>query len=103
MKSPKKKSFYEARITLLGSALSPSEQENAKRAYVHRYTREHVPQWARTNVPQQFGETYPLQFDSDADWLAHTLFAVKPNGTLDPKFDECHSTATWPDNPELRK
>lgn len=85
----------------LGSELDYTDQRHVLAAYVHRFTRQHRPQWA--NKPWKDGQPYPLQFDSDADWLAHTRFAVRVNGRLDMRNHSCESTPTWPDNPELRK
>jgi hypothetical protein len=87
--------------TLTGSQLCADDQRHVLAAYSHRFTREHRPDWARKEWKD--GKPYPVQFDSDADWLAHTRFAVRKNGRLDPKSNECHSLPTWPDNPELRK
>jgi hypothetical protein len=93
-------SIYEAR-TMLGSELSAADQKHVLAAYVYRFTRQRKPQWAREPMPN--GNAYPVQFASDADWLAHTRFAVTKTGKLDGRFDECQSSPTWPDNPELRK
>jgi hypothetical protein len=78
-----------------GSELRPEVQRDCLRRYVHRYTREHVPDWSRK--PRHDGSSYPVQFASDADWLAHTLFTVKADGTLDERARYCHSSPTWPD------
>ena len=85
----------------LGTALCHSDQKHVLAAYVHRFTREHQPQWA--SKPWKDGLPYPVQFDSDADWLAHTTFAVRKNGRLDMRGHSCQGNPTWPDNPELRK
>lgn len=85
----------------LGTELDPSDQDHVLAAYVHRFTREHKPEWA--NKPWKDGKPYPLQFDSDADWLANTTFAVRKNGRLDHRVQDCQSNPTWPDNPELKK
>lgn len=86
---------------VLGSALQYVDQVYVLSAYVHRFTREHKPDWTRK--PWKDGKPYPVQFDSDADWLAHTRFAVRRDGRLDQRVKACQSNATWPDNPELRK
>lgn len=78
-----------------GTKLCPADQLEACRAFVHRYTREHVPGWARDLRPD--GERYPVQLDSDADWLAHTMFAVRADGRLDRRVKRCESSPTWPD------
>lgn len=83
-----------------GTDLHPEDQKHVLATYVHRFTREHRPDWA--NEPRPNGKPYPVQFDSDADWLANTTFAVKTDGRLDARVNRCESNPTWPDNPELR-
>lgn len=87
--------------TLLGTQLCGPDQQTVLRSYTHRFTREHMPKWACK--PRPDGSIYPVQFASDADWLAHTHFHIKQDGRLDARFHACESTATWPDNPELRR
>lgn len=86
--------------TKLGSELSQLQQAYVKAAFVHRFTKEHKPAWAKE--PWKGGKPYPVQFASDADWLAHTRFAVSGAGSLNLKSQFCESSPTWPDNPELR-
>lgn len=81
----------------LGSELTPAVQAAALASYPNRCTRDHLPAWY-LNYPA--GTFYKLQFDSDADWLAHTMFHVKADGTLATR--SCESKPTWPDNPEER-
>ncbi len=83
-----------------GTELSREDRAKALNRYM-RYTRQHKPAWARKEWKD--GQPYPLQFDSDADWLAHTLFPVKNDGGLTLRNLSCQSNPTWPDNPELRK
>lgn len=85
----------------LGNWLHPEDQRHVLAAFVHRFTRDHKPEWA--NKPWKDGKPYPVQFDSDADWLAHTSFAVRNDGRLDGRVHRCESVPTWPDNPELRR
>ena len=85
--------------TIKGDQMYGKLQQDAKRKFVHRYTRDHVPAWAM--VPMPNGKAYPVQFDSDAEWLANTTFTVTKKGEL-AKRNPCHSVPTWPDNPELR-
>lgn len=87
--------------TKLGTELHPDDQRHVLSAYVHRHTREHKPEWARKEWKD--GKPYPVQFASDADWLAHTRFAVTTKGRLHHGVHECESSPTWPDNPELRR
>ena len=84
---------------IAGDKLSAAAQSDALRRFVHRYTREHVPDWARK--PRPCGGSYPVQFDSDADWLTHSLFQVRNDGGLSDSASYCQSFPTWPDNPEL--
>lgn len=84
----------------LGSELHPADKQRVSSGYPNRYTRTHVPAWARR--PRPDGTPYPVQFDSDAEWLAHTKFRVRADGRLDRRVRYCVSTPTWPDNPELR-
>jgi hypothetical protein len=93
-----KRFAFEARI-VWGDKLAPTQRTIALASYVHRFTREHVPQWARQ--PRPDGSPYPVQFASDADWLANTQFNVTRNGAL--MAADCYSRPTWPDNPELRR
>jgi len=85
---------------LYGTQLCASDQQHVLAAYVHRFTRDHKPAWARW--PREDGQVSPVQFASDADWLANTRFAVRKNGRLDGRARYCESSPTWPDNPELR-
>lgn len=87
--------------TLLGTQLHPNDRAHVLAAYVHHFTREHVPQWSRDPMPN--GKPYPVQFASDADWLAHTRFPIRKDGRLDQRAQHCESNPTWPDNPELRR
>lgn len=75
----------------LGTELPLHVQEECKRRFVHRFTRTNVPAWARANP------NYKPQFADDADWLAHTRFAVRKNGELDGRVKHCESAPTWPD------
>jgi hypothetical protein len=83
-----------------GSSLSYSQQREVLSAYVHRFTGNHKPAWAHKPMPD--GKPYPLQFKDDNDWLENTLFATNKNGSLNKRVKYCESTATWPNNPELR-
>lgn len=85
---------------IIGTAMNAATQRDALAHYVHRFTREHVPAWARQ--PRPDGTPYPLQFDSDRDWLANTYFRVTGRGKFDERETHCQSYPTWPDNPELR-
>jgi hypothetical protein len=76
----------------LGSDLNINDQRRVLAAYVHRYTGDHVPDWVR----HQAEGKYPLQFASDADWLASTTFRVRADGRLDDRVKRCQSRPTWP-------
>jgi hypothetical protein len=84
-----------------GSELPSGLQRQVLASYCHRFTREHVPAWAKR--PMNDGKPYPIQFDSDQDWLNNTYFKTTRYGGLDARSKHCDSTPTWPDNPELRK
>lgn len=84
-----------------GSDLHPDDKRHVLAAFVHRFTKDHRPAWV--DYPGQRHRNYPVQFASDADWLAHTVFRVRRNGRLDRRAKACMSTPTWPDNPELRQ
>lgn len=86
---------------VLGSQLSPSVQRQCLARFVHRFTGDHRPQWASVARPD--GRSYPVQFASDADWLANTRFFVTKTGNLSLWHDRCESSPTWPNNPELRR
>lgn len=73
----------------LGSSLSRDVQEECKRLFVHRYTGEHKPQWANKTMPN--GEAYKPSYDTDVDWLAHTIFRVTKAGNLDKRYKLCYS------------
>lgn len=83
-----------------GSDLPPALQREALRRWVHRFTKDHVPAWARDPMPD--GRPYPVQFASDADWLANTVFSLTASGRFSERDRYCRSTPTWPDNPDLR-
>jgi hypothetical protein len=82
-----------------GIQLCYSDQQHVLATYVHRFTKDHKPAWA--SQPWKNGQPYPVQFASDADWLANTRFAVGVIGRLDQRVHYCESSPTWPDNPEL--
>lgn len=85
---------------ILGSELCLPAQREALARFVHRFTGDHCPDWARRQ-PRRFA--CPVQFASDADWLAHTRFAVRSDGLLSERHRYCESSPTWPNNPELRR
>lgn len=65
----------------------------AKKAYPHRFTMEHVPNWARNPAPN--GKYYAPQFRTDAEWHANTLFP--PNNPLGKRVQDCFTNGqTWP-------
>jgi hypothetical protein len=84
-----------------GNELKTNLQRQVLSTFHHRFTGNHRPSWA--NDIWKDGMTYPIQFIDDADWLAHTLFAITETGTLARTIDYCISSPTWPNNPELRK
>ena len=80
---------------LNGSQLSPAEQHKALNSFVHRYTRDHVPQWVVRG--RAVGKVYSVEFNSDQDWLEHTLFLTRDDGQLSRRHRHCESSPTWPD------
>lgn len=82
---------------LNGAELSDANKHRALNRYVHRWTRDHKPKWVHD------AKATPVQFASDADWLANTRFWVRKDGKLAERPSHCESNPTWPDNPELRK
>lgn len=83
-----------------GTELTREEQRYVLSAYVNRFTKDHKPAWA--NKVWKDGKTYPVQFASDAEWLANTWFPVDKSGKLKRgRGVDCQSRPTWPDNPEL--
>jgi hypothetical protein len=87
-------------ILRTGQQLSPLTQRMALGTFTNRYTREHVPAWVHEAAAK--GRRYPVQFDSDVEWLERTKFAVTLAGHLDRREAHCQSFPTWPDNPEMR-
>lgn len=70
--------------------------EQAKAAYVHRFTMEHVPAWAARR-PRDDGGTatwfYAPQYRTDKEWFENTLFP--PSNPFHKK--DCHSSnQSWP-------
>ena len=87
-------------LKLPGSHLTAPKRHFIYLQFHQRYTRENTPLWVLENAG--YGVTWPVQFDSDLDWLEHTLFAATSNGALDRRYKDCWETPTWPDNPALR-
>ena len=91
---------YTGRAMIRGDLLPAKLQADALRAYLHRFTRDHIPLWSRK--PRDNGEPYPVQFASDSEWLARTLFpiTVRKGGTLGDHTRagkaHCRSFPTWP-------
>jgi hypothetical protein len=84
--------------SIRGIYLHVDDQKHVLRAFVHRYTKTHLPEW--TKRPRPDGKRYKPQFADDADWLAHTYFRVKRNGRLDHRAAYCESHPTWPEGSE---
>lgn len=82
-----------------GTYFGSADQAVLLLAFPGRYTGDHKPDWAM--VPDIGGSEYPLQFASDADWLAHTRFAVGlMTRRLDRRVRRCWEFPTWPGDPE---
>lgn len=92
---------YTGAAMVRGDLLPERLQADALRSYLHRYTRENVPLWARK--PRDDGRPYPVQFASDAEFLARSLFPVmiRKGGKLGEHTKagraHCHSSPSWPD------
>lgn len=78
-----------------GTDLLPVDRQYVLKAYVHRYTGDHIPKWA-SRGRRSDGSSYPVQFEDDLDWLANTEFAVRKDGQLDRRTKHCLSHPTWP-------
>lgn len=85
----------------LGSELNEKNRKRAFRTFIHRWTKDHCPAWLFDYPPRSYRDI-PVQFASDADWLANTRFTVTKAGNLDARVRFCVSSPTWPNNPELR-
>jgi len=83
-------------MEIRGSDLSPELQREALARFPHRYTRDNIPEYAR-NLLRPNGQPYPVQFASDADWLANTWFEVTKQGQFSDRNRFCRSSPTWPD------
>lgn len=83
---------------LRGSDLSAEDQKHVLARFVHRFTREHIPTWTQRPDCAKCA----VQFASDTEWLANTVFAVTKSGRVHRGDYDCQSSPTWPDNPELR-
>lgn len=67
--------------------------EQARAAYPHRYTMEHVPAWAKRPAPN--GKFYAPHYRTDREWYDKTLFP--PNNPRSPVVTDCHSAGqSWP-------
>lgn len=92
---------YTGLAMVRGDLLPERLQADARRNYLNRYTREHVPLWTRKT--RDDGRAYPLQFASDSEWLARSLFpvTVRKGGKLGEHTKAgrayCHSSPSWPD------
>lgn len=89
---------YRGPAYVRGDCLPERLRRDALAAYLHRFTREHVPLWSRKPMPN--GDAYQVQFASDSEWLANTLFPVtaRKDGSLgDHTRGHCQSFPTWPD------
>lgn len=83
-------------MKIKGSQLNYQAKQEALRIFTNRYTRDHIPQWARKLKPD--GTPYPLQFNSDNEWLDNSYFYVDTDGNLNKHIDLCESYPTYPNN-----
>lgn len=84
----------------LGTELTPNDQRHVLGMFTNRYTGDHTPQWVK-DAERKEGKRYPLQFATDAEWLANTRFGVREDGRLDPRVGDCQSTPTWPNGKDI--
>lgn len=80
-----------------GDRLSKTCQEEVKKKFTNRYTKEHKPKWALEKLN---GNERKPQFESDDEWLRWTWFKVNNWGFFDPRSEGFHSRPTWPDGKE---
>lgn len=85
-----------------GSQLHPEDRKYVLSAYVYRHTKDHPYIGTVFAHRKELLKKTPYHFSSDNEWLENTFFHTKANGRLDRRYRFCHSTPTWPDNPELR-
>lgn len=85
---------FEKSVT--GDKLNSEDRRYVLSAYIYRHTPDRCS--AAKPASRPFGFTHA----SDKEWLANTLFQVRKNGRLDKRNGSCHSTPTWPFNPEFR-
>lgn len=97
--------MHHRKTYMFGSELPPEDRAEVLRRFVHRYTGEHTPAWVTQRRREALGRTnvYPVQFATDAEWLAHTKFKVTAEGRLHKGSCYCESFPTWPHNPEFRR
>jgi len=84
---------------IAGRDLTEAQRRTCLAQYVDRYTGDHTPAWAAKVYRD--GRSCPIHFESDAEWLENSRFAVSAAGEL-ILSEPCHSMPTWPNNPELR-
>lgn len=67
--------------------------DEARRAYVHRFTCDHVPAWAMRARPD--GRFYAPHYASDSEWYGATIFPGERH--LSRRSRHCQSDGqTWP-------
>lgn len=87
--------------SITGDKLHPDDQKHVLAANQSRFTRTRMPDWAKN--PSGNDKKPALQFEDDADWLAHTEFrGIDENGRIKRGRWSAKSTPSYPDNPELR-
>lgn len=65
-----------------GSELTKEEQQEVLARCIHRYTKDFKPVHVQ-RLDRMQKTPIPVQFESDADWLAHTEFVTTATGKLD--------------------
>ena len=89
-------SSYKRSVLIRGFELSPQLQQEALRAFTHRFTGEHVPMWSRDVAPN--GSFYAPQYAVVFFFLFMSLFAVGGAGGL-VRGNNVHCESTKPSFP----
>ncbi len=69
-----------------GKNLTIKTQDEALRCFVHRFTGEYIPNWIQYSKSKS-----PPHFSTDFEWLYNTDFYIKFDGSLDKRYNYCHT------------
>jgi len=73
--------------------------EQAKAAYVHRFTTEHVPAWARVPPPDKSLGFYAPQYRTDREWYDNTEFPTRNTRRFCSSSNQSWPLGRWLDKP----